>query len=93
MYHTHQQMVVLIKDHEVAPEILQEEQEQEEQPVADVNGKRVVWINNFSIQWSLTYPDYSVIRTYVWEPIPIHQQRMTHLSGNLGIRTVSEAPL
>ena len=45
------------------------------------------------IQWSLTYPDpiyphYSV--TWFREPIPIHQQKVTHLSGNSVIRTVWE---
>ena len=30
-----------------------------------------------------------LIRTPVWEPIPIPQQIMTHLSGNSVIRTVS----
>ena len=38
------------------------------------------------VQWSLTYPDptypdYSLIRTPDWEPIPIPQQKVTHLSG------------
>ena len=46
------------------------------------------------IQWKLsypdlTYPDYSLIQTHVWEPIPISQQKLTHLSGNSVIRTVS----
>ena len=27
------------------------------------------YYNSFGIQWSLTYPDYSSIRTHVWEPI------------------------
>ena len=46
-----------------------------------------------SVQSSLTYPDYSLIRTPVWEPIPMPQQKVTHLSGNSLIRTVSEALL
>ena len=31
----------------------------------------------------------SLIRTHVWEPIPIPQQKVPHLSGNSVIRTVS----
>ena len=42
-----------------------------------------------NIQWSLTYPDYSLILTHVWEPIPIHQQLVPNLSRNSVIRTVS----
>ena len=30
-----------------------------------------------------------LIRTHVWEPIPIPQQKVPHLSGNSVIRTVS----
>ena len=46
------------------------------------------------VQWSLTYPDisypdYSLIRTPVWETIAIPLQKVTHLSGNSVIRTVS----
>ena len=37
----------------------------------------------------LTYPDYSLIQTPVWEPIHIPQQKVTQLSGNSVIRTVS----
>ena len=33
------------------------------------------------LQRILTYPDYWLIRTPVWEPISIPQQKMTHLSG------------
>ena len=35
------------------------------------------------------YSVASLIRTPVWEPIPIPQQKVTHLSGNSVIRTVS----
>ena len=46
------------------------------------------------LQWNLaypdpTYPDYSLIQTPVWEPIPIPQQKVPHLYGNSVIRTVS----
>ena len=37
----------------------------------------------------LTYPEHSLIRTPVWEPISILQQKVAHLSGNSVIRTVS----
>ena len=42
------------------------------------------------VQWSLTYPDYSLIWTHAWEPILIPQQKVTHLCGNSFIRTVSQ---
>ena len=44
---------------------------------------------DFTMQWILTYPDYSLIRTHVWEPIHIPQQKVPHLSENSVIRTVS----
>ena len=54
------------------------------------------------IQWSLIYPDYSLIRTHVWELIPILQQKVhpeirkfsytDSQSGNRGVR-ISEAQL
>ena len=45
-----------------------------------------------TLQWILTYPDptypyYSLIWTHVWEPIPIPQQKVPHLSGNSVNRT------
>ena len=48
------------------------------------------------VQWSLTYPDptypdYSLIWTHVWEPIPIPQQKVPHFSGSLVIRTCSQS--
>ena len=46
--------------------------------------------NLWSLIYSyLTYPDYSLIPTHVWEPIPIPQHKVTHLSGNSVIRIVS----
>ena len=44
-------------------------------------------------QWSLTYPDYSLIGTHVWEPIRIPQQKVPHLSGQSGGVRISEARL
>ena len=52
----------------------------------------VMWTNDVlpgKIHCSLNYPDYSLIQTPVWEPIPIPQQKVTYLSGNSVIRTVS----
>ena len=53
----------------------------------------------FNIQWNLTYPDltypdltypdYSLIWTLVWVLIPIPKQKVTPLSVNSVIRTVS----
>ena len=52
------------------------------------------------INFYIIYSGASLIRTPVWEPIPIHQQKVTHLSGNSVIRTailgteqISEVPL
>ena len=36
-----------------------------------------------------TYPDYLLIRTPVWGPISISHHKVTHLSGNSIIRTVT----
>ena len=56
----------------------------------------VMVVNTFVqyVLWSLTYPDttypdYSLVRTHVWKSIPIPQQKVTHLSRNSVIRTVS----
>ena len=54
-----------------------------------VKTKKFVSRYSLNVQCSLTYPDYSLIWTPVWEPIPIPQQKVTHLSGNSVIWTVS----
>ena len=43
-----------------------------------------------NIQWSLTYPGYSLMQIFVWDPISISQHKVTHLSGNSVIRTVRQ---
>ena len=50
----------------------------------------MIWFSGASLIWTpLIWIIHLSAWTHVWEPIPIPQQKVTHLSGNSVIRTVS----